>query len=67
MPARMRMKRIFCLLALRVLPYLFAPGPALAHDGPPFPILEGIRAGPYQVQVWTDPDIGIGEFFMVAL
>ncbi|HXW04301.1 MAG TPA: hypothetical protein VD833_03645 [Vicinamibacterales bacterium] len=27
-----------------------------AHDGPPFPILSNLVAGPYQISVWTDPD-----------
>jgi hypothetical protein len=39
--------------------------PAGAHQGPPFPILVDRRVGPYIVQVWTDPDIGIGTFFVV--
>jgi hypothetical protein len=28
----------------------------LAHDGPPFPIVDGRRAGAYDIAVWTDPD-----------
>ena len=28
----------------------------LAHDGPPFPIVSDLVAGPYRVSVWTDPD-----------
>jgi hypothetical protein len=39
--------------------------PALAHEGPPFPILIDRKAGPYVVSVWTDPDIGTGTFFVV--
>jgi hypothetical protein len=27
-----------------------------AHDGPPFPIVSDRIAGPYQVDLWTDPD-----------
>lgn len=30
--------------------------PALAHSGPPYPIVSTQTAGPYQVSVWTDPD-----------
>jgi hypothetical protein len=30
--------------------------PALAHSGPPYPIVTTQPAGPYQVSVWTDPD-----------
>jgi hypothetical protein len=29
---------------------------ALAHDGPPFPIVSDQRAGAYVVSIWTDPD-----------
>ena len=40
-------------------------GPSAAHDGPPFPMVEDRRVGPYEVEVWTDPDIGTGTFFVV--
>lgn len=36
-----------------------------AHEGPPFPIIVDKEVGPYLVSVWTDPDIGIGTFFVV--
>lgn len=36
-----------------------------AHEGPPFPIIIDKEVGPYLVSVWTDPDIGIGTFFVV--
>lgn len=39
--------------------------PAAAHAGPPFPIVEDRRAGPYLVSVWSDPDIGTGTFFVL--
>lgn len=38
---------------------------AAAHQGPPFPILVDRPVGPYIASVWTDPDIGIGTFFVV--
>ena len=40
---------------------------ARAHDGPPFPIVEQQRFGPYIVSVWTDPDVGLekGKFFII--
>lgn len=37
----------------------------IAHEGPPFPIIVDEEVGPYLVSVWTDPDIGIGTFFVV--
>src|SRR5207248_8689403 len=40
---------------------------AQGHDGPPFPIVEQRRFGPYIVSVWTDPDVGPekGKFFVI--
>lgn len=38
---------------------------ARAHEGPPFPIIVDRPVGPYLVSLWTDPDIGIGTFFVV--
>lgn len=30
--------------------------PVLAHSGPPYPIVQDRVAGPYRIDVWTDPD-----------
>lgn len=38
---------------------------AIAHEGPPFAIIIDEEVGPYLVSVWTDPDIGIGTFYVV--
>jgi hypothetical protein len=38
---------------------------ASAHEGPPFPIIVDQRAGRYVISVWTDPDVGIGTFFVI--
>jgi hypothetical protein len=38
---------------------------AIAHDGPPFPIIEGKRVGPCVVALWTHPDIGTGTFWVM--
>jgi hypothetical protein len=54
------MKRLFLIPLL-----LGSAVPALAHEGPPFPILVDQRVGPYVASVWTDPDIGTGTFFVV--
>jgi hypothetical protein len=40
-------------------------GSGRAHQGPPFPIVMDYKTGPYTVSVWTDPDIGIGRFFVL--
>jgi len=50
------------LLALTLL--LSVVRPARAHDGPPFPIVLDEISGPYKVSIWTDPDVGIGTFFV---
>jgi hypothetical protein len=47
-----------------VIAFLITALPALAHNGPPFPIVENKRIGPYTVALWTHPDIGIGTFFV---
>ena len=36
-----------------------------AHVGPPFPILEDQKVGPYVAAVWTDPDIGTATFYVM--
>jgi len=44
---------------------LWSALPARAHQGPPFPILDNQRTGPYVVSIWTDPDVGTGTFFVI--
>lgn len=58
MPSLRRLTAILCLT-------LAWPRLALAHEGPPFPIIVDARVGPYVVSVWTDPDIGIGTFYVI--
>lgn len=36
----------------------------MAHNGPPFPILEKHLAGPYLLSIWADPDVGVGTFYI---
>ncbi len=36
--------------------------PAVAHEGPPYPLLVDQKAGPYLFSVWADPDVGVGTF-----
>ncbi|HEX3820729.1 MAG TPA: hypothetical protein VHW45_10360 [Candidatus Sulfotelmatobacter sp.] len=45
---------------------LMSPFPAGAHKGPPFPIIENRRVGPYVVALWTHPDVGTGTFFVLV-
>lgn len=44
---------------------LFFCGQTFAHDGPPFPIVVDQNIGPCVISVWTDPDIGVGSFFVM--
>lgn len=37
---------------------------ALAHDGPPFPILVDEEIGGRTLSVWADPDVGQGTFYL---
>ena len=41
-------------------------GNTAAHNGPPFPILEGQHIGPYTIALWTHPDLGTGTFFVMV-
>ena len=38
---------------------------AWAHIGPPYPIMQNRKIGPYTVDVWSNPDVGTGSFFVV--
>ena len=46
--------------------WLATCGAARAHEGPPFPIVVDRRAGPYVLSVWTDPDVGVGTFYVIV-
>ena len=39
--------------------------PAWAHIGPPYPIMQNRKVGPFSVDVWSNPDVGIGSFFVI--
>jgi hypothetical protein len=45
---------------------LAAAMPAWAHLGPPYPIMQDRKAGPFTISVWANPDTGIGSFFVVV-
>lgn len=38
---------------------------ALAHIGPPYPIMENRKVGPLTIAVWSNPDVGNGSFFVI--
>jgi hypothetical protein len=51
------------LLALALLALFTTP--AWAHIGPPYPIMQNRKIGPYNVEVWSNPDVGTGSFYIV--
>ena len=44
---------------------IYGSAPAWAHLGPPYPIMQDRKVGPFTVSVWSNPDVGIGSFFVV--
>lgn len=40
--------------------------PAQAHNGPPFPIIESQKVGPFTLALWAHPDLGMGTFFVIV-
>jgi hypothetical protein len=53
--------RIFLAVMLLVV----GSTPALAHIGPPYPIMQNRKIGPLTIEVWSNPDVGTGSFFVV--
>jgi len=43
---------------------LMVPAKAIAHNGPPFPIIEGRKIGSCVFALWTHPDVGTGAFYV---
>jgi hypothetical protein len=48
-----------------VIFFLFATT-ASAHEGPPFPLFVDQKVDRYVVSVWTDPDVGAAQFFVIV-
>ena len=61
-----RIKLQSWLRIMVVLLSLLIPATAMAHDGPPFPIIVDQRVGPCLLSVWADPDVGTGTFFVIV-
>jgi len=52
-------------LAAFILFLLCASAPAWAHIGPPYPIMQDRKVGPFNVEVWSNPDVGTGSFYVI--
>jgi len=55
---------------LIVMWVLWSSSAALAHSGPPFPIVSTQVHGPYSISIWTDPDatdngVAAGQFWII--
>ena len=50
---------------LFIILFLFV-GAASAHEGPPFPLFVDQKVDRYVVSVWTDPDVGTAQFFVIV-
>jgi hypothetical protein len=55
---------VWSLIAICLL--LLSAMPAAAHNGPPFPIIEGRRMSGCVISLWTHPDVGTGTFFVIV-
>jgi hypothetical protein len=63
MPNRLMSVKEVSLGLLLVLG-LMLPTKASAHNGPPFPIIEGHKIGSCVFALWTHPDVGTGAFYV---
>lgn len=52
-------------LLMAVVLILGASAEAWAHIGPPYPIMQNRKIGPLSVDVWSNPDVGIGSFYVI--
>jgi hypothetical protein len=59
----MSSRRVSCALLLVML--VFARSSS-AHEGPPFPLFVDQKVDRYVVSVWTDPDVGTAQFFVIV-
>lgn len=50
---------------LTLLLMALSAAPAWAHIGPPYPIMQNRKIGPLKIEVWSNPDVGVGSFFVV--
>jgi hypothetical protein len=58
---RSRRRGLFALLFVACIGV-----PAHAHIGPPYPIMQNRKVGPFNVEVWSNPDVGTGSFYIIV-
>ena len=46
--------------------FFLLPMTAIAHEGPAFPLFVDQKVDRYLVSVWTDPDVGTAQFFVIV-
>ena len=51
--------------ALPLVVFFLLARTASAHEGPPFPLFVDQKVDRYLVSVWTDPDVGTAQFFVI--
>lgn len=52
--------------ALPLVVFLLLARTASAHEGPPFPLFVDQKVDRYLVSVWTDPDVGTAQFYVIV-
>jgi hypothetical protein len=55
----------WCIGIVPALLLICGSVPAWAHIGPPYPIMQDRKVGPFTVSVWGNPDVGTGSFFVI--
>ncbi|HVU46858.1 MAG TPA: hypothetical protein VHD85_12065 [Terracidiphilus sp.] len=61
----MRLRKNPVSFATLVLFALCSCASAWAHIGPPYPIMQNRKVGPFNVEVWSNPDVGTGSFYVI--
>lgn len=61
-PARHDWSLLFTQILIVI--FVFTPV-ASAHEGPPYPLFMDRQVDRYVVSIWTDPDVGTGQFFVI--
>ena len=63
---RVRARYRLLFVAFVLFGFSLVVRPVSAHEGPPFPLFVDQKVDRYVVSVWTDPDVGIAQFFVIV-